>query len=117
MINLDPIKDIYLFSGVTDFRKGILGLSGAVISAFPNQTDRNDNLYLFCNNKKTQIKILHFDETGIWLYQKRLNKGKFVYPDNQGEHKITKDNLITILEGLNFIQKIEGHTNKKYALF
>ncbi len=38
MINLDPIKDIYLFSGVTDFRKGILGLTRAVISAFPNQT-------------------------------------------------------------------------------
>ena len=31
--------------------------------------------------------------------------------------KITKDNLITILEGLNFIQKIEGRTNKIYAMF
>lgn len=117
MIDLNPIKDIYLFAGVTDFRKGIMGLSGEVISAFPNQADRKDNLYIFCNIKKNQIKILHYDETGIWLYHKRLNKGKFVYPNASGEHKITKENLITMLEGLNFIQKIEGYTDQNYALF
>ena len=117
MIDLSPIKDIFLFTGNTDFRTGILGLSGIVLLSFPNQNDRTNNLYVFCNSKKTKIKILHFDETGIWLYQKRLNSGKFVYPDAKGDFKITKDNLITILEGLNFIQKIEGRTNKIYAMF
>ena len=37
--------------------------------------------------------------------------------DTKGDYLITKENLITILQGLNFIQKIEGKTNQDYALF
>ena len=36
---------------------------------------------------------------------------------NLPNYLITKENLITILQGLNFIQKIEGKTNQDYALF
>ena len=98
-------------------KHGIVGLSGLILVSYPNITDRLDNLFIFCNSTRNQIKILHFDETGIWLYQKRLNKGKFIYPDSKGDYLITKENLITILQGLNFIQKIEGKTNQDYALF
>ena len=117
MIDLSSINNIYLFAGAADFRKGIVGLSGLILVSYPNITDRLDNLFIFCNSTRNQIKILHFDETGIWLYQKRLNKGKFIYPDSKGDYLITKENLITILQGLNFIQKIEGKTNQDYALF
>ena len=117
MIDLSSINNIYLFAGAADFRKGIVGLSGLILVSYPNTTDRLDNLFIFCNSTRNQIKILHFDETGIWLYQKRLNKGKFIYPDSKGDYLITKENLITILQGLNFIQKIEGKTNQDYALF
>ena len=37
MIDLSPIKDIFLFTGNTDFRKGILGLSGIVCVFRRNQ--------------------------------------------------------------------------------
>lgn len=117
MIDLTGINQVYLFSGKTDFRKGIMGLAGKVLSSFPDAQSRIDNLYLFCSSSKNQIKILHFDINGIWLYQKRLNNSKFIYPDIDGSFNITKDNLITILEGLSFIDKIEGKIDVKYSLF
>jgi len=107
MIDLSRVNEVYVFSGVTDFRKGISGLTRLVYDSF-DEKDTNNNLFVFCNKNKTSIKILHFEKISIWLYQKRLNVGKFSYPNIDNKCKITKDELAIIISGLDFIKIIEN---------
>lgn len=108
MIDLTKINDVYVFSGITDFRKGITGLTRLVLEEFDENSVTN-NLYVFCNKTKTSLKILHFEEVSIWLYQKRLNIGKFVYPTIENKCRITADELKIIISGLDFINVIENN--------
>ena len=45
MIDLTKINDVYVFSGVTDFRKGISGLTRLVYESFDDGAI-NNNLYV-----------------------------------------------------------------------
>ena len=51
-----------------------------------NYIDSN-SLYVFANKSLTAIKIIEIEENAIWLYQKRLTRGKFQYP-KQGERTL-----------------------------
>ena len=107
MIDLNKINNVYVFSGVTDFRKGITGLTRLVLDSF-DEASINNNLYVFCNKDKNSIKILHFENISIWLYQKRLKIGTFTYPRIENNCQITKDELAVIISGLDFIKIIEN---------
>lgn len=112
MIDLNLVKNIYLYGGVTDFRKGINGL----IDKISNDFDINEitnSLFLFCNKSKTSIKIIEVEKSGIWLYQKRFKSGKFIYPNSNNKAQITTDELRIIISGLDFIKMIDT-TNIRY---
>ena len=106
MIDLAYIDRVFLFHGVTDFRKGISGLYRLVLDSF-QKNDMKNSLFLFCNKKRDSIKILEVLDTGIWLYQKRLFDGKFPYPEIDRQAIITPDELKIIISGLDFIQALE----------
>lgn len=38
------------------------------------------NAYLFRNQRGNRIKLLVWDGTGVWLCQRRLHRGQFVWP-------------------------------------
>ena len=76
MLSLAAGIKIYVYTPVTDMRKGINGLSGIVRSALG--TDPTDgSLYLFINRRRDRMKILHFDGGGFWLYYRVLESGTF----------------------------------------
>ena len=57
-------------------RKGYNGLYGLVRNAMRRDPLTGD-LFLFVNRKRTHCKILHWDGTGLCLYAKRLERGRF----------------------------------------
>jgi transposase len=78
MLNFEG-KRIYLACGATDMRKSINGLMMIVEQSF--EMDPFDNsLYVFCNRSHDRVKILEWDGDGFWLYFKRLEKGRFKWP-------------------------------------
>ena len=79
MIDLSKIDGIFLYTGKTDLRASIFGLSLIIQESFPIETMRN-KLFVFCNKDKRNIKIIELDYDGFWLYQKKLHKGKFRWP-------------------------------------
>ena len=78
MINFDG-KRVYLACGKTDMRKSINGLAAIVEGSFKLDPFCGA-LFVFCNRKRDRVKILEWDGDGFWLYFKRLEKGRFRWP-------------------------------------
>jgi len=70
-------------------RNEIDGLAAAVQSSFKLSPTSNA-VFVFCNGMKDQLKILEWDGDGFWLHYKRLERGRFPWPEVSGEQKTMK---------------------------
>ena len=76
MLSFASDMKIFVYTQVTDMRKGFNGLSGIVRSEF--QSDPTDgSLFIFVNRRRDRMKLLHFDGGGYWLYYRLLEAGTF----------------------------------------
>jgi transposase len=109
MIDSIGSEQVYLALGPTDLRKSIDGLALLVQLSF-KLDPFSSCLFVFCNRKKDKLKILHWEHNGFWLYYRRLERGKFKWPD-YGANKVTaisKRELRWLLDGLPFKRQL-GH--------
>lgn len=99
MLNLTG-KRVFLACGRTDLRRGINGLSAIVESSF-NLDPFDGALFVFCNRNRNLVKIIEWDGDGFWLYQKRLEKGRFRWTESSEEATmyLTGDELNILLGG------------------
>ena len=106
LTDLVPSPRVYLACGSTDMRKSIDGLASLVQEAF--QLDPfSACLFVFCNRQRDKLKILHWDHNGFWLYYRRLERGRFQWPDaSQGSTvAIGWRELRWLLDGLSLTQR------------
>lgn len=71
---------VYLAIGNTDMRKAINGLSILVESSL-SLDPFSGSLYVFTNRRRNILKILYWDRNGFCLWQKRLEKHRFRWPE------------------------------------
>ena len=93
-------KRVYLACGKTDMRKSINGLAAIVEGRF--RLDPFDAaVFVFCNRNRDRLTILEWDGDGYWLYFKRLEKGRFRWPDENGgaTMSLTAEELAILLGG------------------
>lgn len=96
---------VYLAAGVTDLRKSIDGLSIIVQETF-KLDPFSRHLFVFCNRKKDKIKVLEWDGDGFWLHYKRLEKGRFQWPDGKNQSlAISQREFRWLLDGLSLRQR------------
>ena len=62
-----------------DMRMGIDGLSLRVQQAL-GKSPCDGSAYAFRNRRGNRLKLLVWDGTGVWLCQRRLHQGSFVWP-------------------------------------
>jgi transposase len=86
MIQITPQTRILLSIRAVDFRKGIDGLAG-VCRAHLQQDPLSGCMFVFCNRRKTALKILFYDGQGFWLCLKRLSKGRLNWWPTESESK------------------------------
>lgn len=84
-----------------DFRRGIDGLARVCRSVLGSDPFCGA-LFVFCNRRRTAIKILAFDGQGMWLCHKRLSSGRFRWWPRDGEHgcrSLLAHELFVLLSG------------------
>ena len=79
---------VYLCRAPIDFRKAIVGLSVLVEQAL-GLDPFAPALYVFTNVHRNKIKILYWERTGFCLWQKRLEKERFTWPQHLRSDTVT----------------------------
>jgi transposase len=93
---------IWIVAGVTDLRRGFTGLSGLVQTAL-EQNPLGGGVYIFRGRRGDLVKMLWHDGDGLCLLQKRLDRGRFVWPHaTSGTVSLTRAQLSMLCEGIDW---------------
>ncbi len=102
MFGLGPATKIYLGAAAVDMRKGFDGLHGLVRDCLQHDP-LSGHLFLFTNKPRTRIKALIWDGSGLWICAKRLEKGRFRWPEAAGASvTLRAEELAMLLNGLDW---------------
>ena len=104
MFGLGPATRIYIAVEGVDLRKGFDGLYGLVRDRL-GQDPLSGHLFLFANRARSRLKVLVWDGSGLWVCAKRLEKGRFVWPQaDGGVICLSPAQLSMLLEGIDWRQ-------------
>lgn len=99
---------VLVWSSPVDFRKGLDGLSAYVQVTLKADPFAGD-LFVFRSRRADRIKVLMYDGTGLCLYQKRLEQGRFRWPSmTEGPVRLSAAQMAALLEGLEW-SKLQPH--------
>ena len=79
MITLPPSVKIYVCVAPTDMRKGFDGLCGLAERVL-EQDPLSGHLFVFRNRTRDRLKVLYWDNDGLAIWYKRLERGRFQLP-------------------------------------
>ena len=93
------VEQIWLAVNPLDMRCGVGKAMARVIQDFGRA--RPNHAYVFTNKRANRIKAFVHDGIGVWLAARRLNKGKFVWPEpGLNNFNITDEQLQALVLGL-----------------
>jgi transposase len=93
---------IWVAAGVTDLRKGFTGLS-AVVQHTLAENPFSGHIFVFRGRRGDLIKVLTWDGTGLCLLAKRLERGRFVWPQAQsGSVSLSAAQFSMLLEAMDW---------------
>jgi transposase len=102
MIALPPGARIWLAAGVTDMRKGFGGLA-ALVQETLAENPFSGQMFVFRGRRGDLVKLLWWSGDGMNLYAKRLERGRFVWPQaRSGAVHLTSAQLSMLLEGIDW---------------
>jgi transposase len=102
MIGLPAHTRVWLAAGRTDMRKGFDGLAALAQSALA-QAPFSGHVFVFRGRRGDIVKLLWYDGQGLCLFAKRLERGRFVWPQAaSGSVSLTPAQLSMLLEGIDW---------------
>lgn len=100
--------NVYALGVPVDLRKGFDGLSALVVEGL-GRDPLSGELFLFVSRNRERAKVLHWDGTGLCIYAKRLERGRFasLWRESGREAvRLTVSELELFLEGSKMVGKI-----------
>ncbi len=106
MISLAPGTKVYLAARPVSMRNSFDGLAALAKQVF--DTDPYcGHLFLFRSVRGSYLKAIYWDGSGMCLYAKRLERGRFVWPPMvDGGVILTPAQLATLIEGMDWRRTI-----------
>jgi len=102
MIGLAAGTRIWIVAGVTDMRRGFTGLSGMVQTAL-QEDPFSGQVFIFRGRRGDLLKVLWWDGDGLCLFTKRIERGRFIWPQaTGGVVALTPAQLSMLLEGIDW---------------
>jgi transposase len=108
MIGSTRALRVFAYGAPADLRKGFDGLSALVVGAL-GRDPLSGECFLFTSRTRTRAKVLHYDGTGLCLYHKRLEGGRFASLwewAEGGSVELTLSELALYLEGSRLVGKV-----------
>jgi transposase len=95
---------VYAYPEAVDLRKGYDGLFGLVKQGLGRDPLSGD-LFLFVNGRRKGCKVLLWDGTGLCIFQKRLERGRFASPWRESGQvvRMTASELALFIEGCEWV--------------
>ena len=82
MLSFAGSLKVFVALEACDMRKGFNGLHGLITEKL-REDPRPGALFVFTNRRRTRLKILCWDGTGLWVLTKRLEEGTFSWPRDE----------------------------------
>jgi transposase len=102
MIGPPSNTQIWIAAGVTDLRRGFDGLSALVQNKL-EKSPLSGQVFIFRGRRGDLVKLIWFDGDGLCLFSKRLERGKFIWPQAmEGSVSLTRAQLSMLLEGIDW---------------
>jgi len=103
MLSFSGSLKVFLAVEPCDLRKSFDGLHGLVVEKLA-EDPRTGALFVFSNRRRTRLKVLYFDGTGLWVLTKRLEEGTFSWPrsgtDATTKLKLTPEAFAMLTDGV-----------------
>lgn len=95
---------VFAYPEAVDLRKGYDGLYGLVKQGLKRDPLSGD-LFLFSNRRRRGCKVLMWDGTGLCVFQKRLERGRFasLFRDDARAVELTASELALFIEGCELV--------------
>jgi len=106
MFGFGPATRIYVATGATDMRKSFNGLYGLVRDRL-GCDPTSGHVFLFSNARRNRLKLLLYDGSGLWVAAKKLDGGRFRWPDADPPTTkivLSQEELALLLGGIDLSQ-------------
>ncbi len=108
-------EHIWIVVEPVDMRKGIDGLS-CVIQQLLGYSPCAGSAFIFHNRPGNRLKLLLWDAHGVWVCQRRLHQGRFVWPKAQDScFSITQEQWHWLIMGVDW-QRLSTTPNTHWEM-
>jgi transposase len=98
MLTIPGNARLFICQDPVNMRKSFEGLCAIVEQLFPEEL-LSGSLFIFLNRRKDHMKVLFWDNDGLVIWFKRLEKGSFAW--NWGrDNRIDRRTFLMLLEGV-----------------
>jgi transposase len=107
MLNLSAATRVFVATAPVDLR-GSFNRLFALTQAVLQQDPLSGHWFVFANRQRNRVKILFWDGSGLWVCAKRLERGRFTWPDApSASTNLRGEELSALLAGL----EVQAKTN------
>ena len=106
MFGFGAATRIYVATGATDMRKSFNGLYGLVRDTL-GCDPTSGHVFLFTNGRRNRLKFLVYDGSGLWVAAKKLDGGRFRWPESDTtvtKIVLSQEELALLLGGIDLKQ-------------
>lgn len=109
MLTIGGTTRVFLAVEPVDLRASFDRLYGLVTERLGGDP-RSGHWYVFTNGRRTRLKILVFDGTGLWILNKRLCTGRFGWPtSDRPTLSLRNEEFGALVNGLEVVAKKDWH--------
>jgi transposase len=113
VIQVAPGTKVYLACRPVSMRYGFDGLAAQVAHVL-QAAPFSGHLFLFRSKRADYLKILYYDGTGLCLFAKRLENGKFLWPPIvEGSMTLTPAQLALLVEAMDWRRTVATEPPRK----